>query len=178
MTRFFKLSLSLSLVMILVGCASSGAPTGSYSANNTGYNGGVAPTTTKSIPKSTEKLLAEAEAAGDRQQILATLKNIHAANPNDAVVASRYGRALREDDQINASVRILEPFTKGTNANDAALTEMAMAQLALGKFSSAEKYAKAATDINAKNGRAYLALGTALDAQKNTNPQKLRFVMD
>ena len=174
MTRFIKLCFSLSLIALLTACA-SGPPTGSYQTNSSAYQPMVPPEKTKSIDKSTEVLLAEAEAAGDSQRVLAVLKDIYAKNPRDSIVATRYGRALREDDQINASVRTLEPFTRGSNASDMALTEMAMAQLALGQFNAAENYADKATKIDPKNGRAYLALGTALDAQKKHQPAEIAF---
>ncbi|MEM7618222.1 MAG: tetratricopeptide repeat protein [Pseudomonadota bacterium] len=176
MMRFSKLCFSLILASSLTACASSGTtPTGSYQSNNTNYNNSVAPEPTKSINTSTEKILAEAEAAGDKQLVLENLKTLHAENPEDPIVATRYGRALREDDQVNAAVRILTSFTKGTSASGEALTEMAMAQLALGKFETAEKYAERATSADKKNGRAYLALGTALDAQKKHQPAEIAF---
>jgi len=174
MTSFIKYSFTFAMALTLTACASGGAPTGSYNGSSA-YNGSVAPKTTKSIDKSTEILLADAMNTGDSQAVLATLKTIHSKNPDDAVVATRYGRALREDDQVNAAVRVLSPFTKGENADDDALTEMAMTQLALGNFSSAEKYGQKAVTINDKNGRAFLALGTALDAQKKHQPAEVAF---
>jgi len=169
---FFKL-LTLSLSILTVACASGGT-TGTYNGSSS-YGKAEKPLPTKSIDNSTERLLAQAEAEGNSQKILATLKDIHMNNKNDPIVATRYGRALREDDQVNAASRILEPYTKGDKANDQALTEMAMTQLALGKFQAAENYGQKAVSLNNKNGRAYLALGTALDAQKQHQAAEVAF---
>ncbi len=166
-------TIALTLTILVSACA-TGTPTGSYNGNNE-YVKADKPLPTKSIDNSTEKLLAQAEAEGNSQQILAVLKDIHTQNPNDPIVATRYGRALREDDQVNAASRILEPFTKGNKINDEALTEMAMTQLALGKFQAAENYGQKAVSLNEKNGRAYLALGTALDAQKQHQAAEVAF---
>lgn len=165
---------ALLFAVMLSACA--GGATGSYKGNNgANYVKTEKPLPTKSIDKSTERMLAEAEMAGDSQTILAVLKDIHMKNRNDPIVATRYGRALREDDQINAASRILEPYTKGKNVSDAALTEMAMTQLALGNFDAAENYGKKAVELNDNNGRAYLALGTALDAQKQHQSAEIAF---
>lgn len=119
---------------------------------------------TSAIDKAMEKALAQAESSGNKQEILAMLGQIHARNPDDPIVATRYGRALREDDQINAAARTLEPFTKGKKENVEAITEMAMVQLAQGEYKKAKSYAAKAADIDPKNARAYLAMGTAQDA--------------
>jgi Flp pilus assembly protein TadD len=119
---------------------------------------------TASINAATESAIAKAEASGNAQEALAILANVHQKNPEDAIVATRYGRALREDDQINASIRTLAPFTKGENANLEATTEMAMAQIAVGDFKAAEDFASRSIEMNDKNARGYLALGTAQDA--------------
>lgn len=166
--------LALSLTIMLSACA--GGVTGNYNGNNkANYINAEKPLPTKSIDNSTERMLADAEVAGDSQTILSVLKDIHMKNKNDPIVATRYGRALREDDQINAASRILEPYTKGNNISDAALTEMAMTQLALGNFQAAENYGQKAVTINEDNGRAYLALGTALDAQKQHQAAEIAF---
>lgn len=127
------------------------------------------------IDRAMEKALADAEASGNTQEVLALLGQVHRRNPKDAAVATRYGRALREDEQINAAIRTLEPFTDKSNANVEATTEMAMAQLALGDFKVAEKYAVKATQMDANNARAYLALGTAQDAQGRHQDAEISF---
>ena len=130
---------------------------------------------TSAIDRAMERALADAEASGNTQEILAMLAQVNARNPNDAAVATRYANALREDDQINAAIRTLQPFTKGDNKNVDAVTEMAMAQIALGDFDAAEKYAKESTELDSKNARGYLALGTAQDALTHHQEAEISF---
>jgi Flp pilus assembly protein TadD len=130
---------------------------------------------TSAIDRAMEKALAQAEASGNSQEILAILGQVHRRSPEDAIVATRYGRALREDDQIKAAIRTLEPFTDGKKVNVEATTEMAMAQLAMGDFQAAEDYATRATQMDPKNARAYLALGTAQDAQGRHQDAEVAF---
>lgn len=114
--------------------------------------------------KSIEREISTATANGNDQDVLAILAQLHGNNPDDAIVATRYGRALREDDQINAAIRTLAPHANGANKNIEATTEMAMAQIAVGDFGAAENFASSAIEMNEKNARAYLAMGTAQDA--------------
>lgn len=120
---------------------------------------------TKSVDAAIEKALDQAEAAGDRQQTLVLMEQIYLRDTNNAAVATRFARALREDEQLNKARQVLAPHVDGENADAEATTEMAMVHLGLGQYKEAEKYAREAVVQNDKNGRAYLALGTALDAQ-------------
>jgi len=166
--KFLSLSLAVS-VLALSACA--GGSSSTTPASNT-----MQPSLkTSAIDKAMEKALAAAEASGNSQEILATLEQVHRRNPEDPVVATRYARALRDDEQINASVRVLKPFTSGDNPNANAVTEMAMTQLSLGDFEAAETFATQATEIDAKNARAYLALGTAQDAQNRHQDAEISF---
>ncbi len=130
---------------------------------------------TSAIDKAMESALAQAEASGNAQEILAMLGQVHRRAPKDPIVATRYARALRDDEQINAAVRTLKPFTKGSAPNVEAVTEMSMTQLSLGDFSAAESYAEQAINMNPKNARAYLALGTAQDAQERHQEAEVSF---
>lgn len=168
-SKFFSLPLLLS-VLVLSACASGSS--GKSAATTNSMN----PTLkSSSIDKAMEKALAQAEASGNKQEILAMLGQVHGRNPQDAAVATRYAIALREDEQINAAIRTLTPFTKGSQKNVDAVTEMAMTQLALGDFEAAESYAVQATEMNPKNARAYLALGTAQDAQGRHQDAEISF---
>jgi len=164
---------SLLIVSTLVLAACSGGR--SYDTSAPAYGTTAYVPKTDAITKDMEKTLSSAQAAGDTQAYLSTLKNIHDTNSKDPIVAARYARALRDDNQINASARILSPFVKGQNANQEALTEMAMTQLALGEFADAERYSSAAIEQDDKNARAYLALGTAQDAQKKHQDAEIAF---
>ena len=166
--KFTTLSLLLSVV-ILSACAGGASKTAEpVSSMNPNLQ-------TTAIDKVMEKALKQAEAAGNKQEALALLQQVHARNPKDPIVATRYGRALREDDQINAAIRTLKPFTKGENKSIEALTELAMTQLSLGDFKAAELSAVEATEMNSKNARAYLALGTAQDAQGRHQDAEISF---
>ena len=127
------------------------------------------------IDRAMETAITQAEASGNTQEALALLGKVQKRNPKDPIVATRYARALREDEQINAAIRTLKPFTDGKQVNIEATTEMAMAQLALGDFKTAERYAVSATEMNPDNARAYLALGTAQDAQGRHQDAEISF---
>ena len=45
-----------------------------------------------------------------QQEVLALLAQAHKRTPKDPIVATRYARELREDEQINAAIRTLEPL--------------------------------------------------------------------
>lgn len=164
----------LAPLFILSGCA-SGPATGTYSPNNSIYASGERIPQSDKIDKGTEEMLKAAESVGNKQEMIAILKRIYNAHPDDPAVAVRYARILREDDQIAAAERILTPFTQGAKTNEDALTEMAMTQLALGEFEEAEKFAQKAIDKDDKNARAYLALGTAQDGQAKHEEAELAF---
>ncbi len=149
LVAFIALSLTLSA------CASSGNRADVSSPRTT---------TSGKIDKAITSALAEAEANGNKQEILAVLEQAHAREPKNATLAVKYAKALRKDDQINAARRVLSPYVKGNNPNIDALTEMALAELALGNYTKAEEVSAYAIEQSPKNGRAYMALGTAQDA--------------
>lgn len=130
---------------------------------------------TGSVDAAIDKALDQAEAAGDTQQTLILMEQVYQRNTDNAVVATRYARALREDEQLNKARLVLAPHVDGENADDEAVTEMAMVHLGLGQYKEAEKYAREAVVIDEKNGRAYLALGTALDAQNYHEQAEVAF---
>lgn len=167
-SKLFSLPILLS-VLLLAACASgTSQPATSSSSMQPSLK-------STAIDKAMEKALAQAEASGNKQEILALLGQVHNRNPKDAAVATRYAIALREDEQINAAVRTLTPFTKGNQKNAASITEMAMTQLALGDFKAAESYALEATEMDTRDARAYLALGTAQDAQSRHQEAEVSF---
>ncbi|HPD83752.1 MAG: tetratricopeptide repeat protein [Alphaproteobacteria bacterium] len=171
-SKFLILSLGIS-TLALSACA--GGARQHASAPATAANSMAPELKTTSIDRVMERALADAEANGNSQDVLAMLGQVYARHPEDPIVATRYGRALREDDQINAAVRTLTPFTKDPNKNTEAITEMAMTQLALGDFKAAERYANESIEMNSKNARGYLALGTAQDAQSKHQEAEVSF---
>lgn len=154
--------------LLLVSCASSGTtPTTSATSTSSNINSARPALESKSIDKAMKKALAQAEAAQDKAQVIGILEQIHNRNPEDAIIATRYARALREDDQIQKAVQALRPFADTETPNVEAITEMAMAQLGTGDYEAAKLYGLKSTVIAPKNARGYLALGTAQDALKD-----------
>ncbi len=162
------LSLSLILSSVLVtACASSGTSKTGTGYNNSKVNSARPSLESKSIDKAMQQALMQAEASGNAAEIIGTLEQINARHPDDAVIATRFARALREDDQINKARKVLSPFANAEKPNIEALNEMAMTELGLGDYEGAKKYSMKATVIDPKNARGYLALGTAQDALKD-----------
>lgn len=175
LSKFIMLSVSAS-ALALSACASNGTTASKTTQDNKTQTSSMNPELkTKSIDRLMERALADAEANGNNQEALAILDKIYARNPDDPILATRYARALREDDQIAAATRTLSPFVKGANKNAEAVTEMAMTQLALGDFKTAEQYALDAIEMKEKNARGYLALGTAQDAQGRHQDAEVSF---
>lgn len=112
-----------------------------------------------------QRALADAERSGNPQDVIQVMAPYFQRHSDNPVLAARYGRALREDNQLNTARSILSPFTRGEKAHVEPLTEMAMTQLGLGNYKEAESAARKAIELDDKAGRAHLALGTALDAQ-------------
>lgn len=117
----------------------------------------------------------EAKASGNKTETVVLLEKIYTRNPDDAAVATSFGQALREDEQLNRARQILYPFTEGKNAYPDAVTELSMVQLALGQYKEAELTGRRAVEMDDKSGRAYLALGTALDAQNYHEQAEVAF---
>lgn len=112
-----------------------------------------------------ERAAREAKASGNKVETLALLEQIYGRNQDDPAVATSFAQALREDEQLNKARQVIYPFTEGKNAYPDAVTELSMIQLSLGQYKEAELTARRAVELDPKQGRPYLALGTALDAQ-------------
>lgn len=122
-----------------------------------------------------ERAAREAKASGNKVETLALLEQIYLRNQDDAAVATSYGQALREDEQLNKARQVLYPFTEGKNAYADAVVELAMVQLALGQYKEAELTSRRAVELDPDQGRAFLALGTALDAQNYHEQAEVAF---
>jgi len=127
------------------------------------------------IDKAIDKALKQAEANGNTQEVLNLLSQSHNRAPDDAKLAARYASALRDDEQIEKAIDVLTPFSSGDKKDIDAITENAMAHLSLGKYEEAETLANSAIDLEKKNARAYLALGTAQDAQGKHEEAEISF---
>ena len=156
-------------------CVITAQSTHCKTTGNSAINSARPTLESEAIDKAMQTALANAEASGNTKEIIATLAQIHSRNPNDAIIATRYARALRESDQINKAQSILRPFVNGETPNVEAVTEMAMTQLSLGNYQSAKDYALQSTAIDSKNARGYLALGTAQDALNDHENAEISF---
>lgn len=154
---------SLSVSLLALGACSS---TGSNVSNTADAN---------RLDSILERAAREAKASGNKAETIVLLEKIYKRNPDDAAVATAYGQALREDEQLNTARQILYPFTEGKNAYPDAVTELAMVQLALGQYKEAELTSRRAVELAPDQGRPYLALGTALDAQNYHEQAEVAF---
>ncbi|MAZ76601.1 MAG: hypothetical protein CMH31_04790 [Micavibrio sp.] len=155
-TLFFTAALSaLSISSLgLSGCSGNSAHS---THSNSPYS-----KTSNIVDRAIQKALAEAKSD---QESLTILGQMHTRDPKNQAVAIHYAQALRNDEQINPSRRVLEKFTKGENKSAEALTELSITNIALGDFKTAEMNALDALELSPNDGRAYLSMGTALDAQ-------------
>ncbi|PZQ46944.1 MAG: hypothetical protein DI551_04115 [Micavibrio aeruginosavorus] len=122
-----------------------------------------------------ERAAREARASGNKTEALALLDQMYQRNPDDAAVATSYAQALRDDEQLNSARQVVQPFAQGKNPYPDAVVELSMVQLALGQYKEAELTSRRAVELDPKSGRAYLALGTALDAQNYHEQAEVAF---
>lgn len=158
---FFLASLSVS-VIALAACGSTGTNVSNQAD-------------ARRMDQILDRAAREAKASGNKVETLALLEQIYKRNSDDPAVATAFGQALREDEQLNQARQILYPFTEGNEAYPDAVTELAMVQLALGQYKEAELTSRRAVEIDEESGRAYLALGTALDAQNYHEQAEIAF---
>lgn len=165
MTPSFRGLLLASLSVSVLTLAACGT-TGSNHSN---------PSEASRVDSILERAAREAKASGNKAETVVLLEKIYQRNPDDAAIATGFGQALREDEQLNRARQVLYPFTEGKNAYPDAVVELSMVQLALGQYKEAELTSRRAVELDAKSGRAYLALGTALDAQNYHEQAEVAF---
>ncbi len=122
-----------------------------------------------------QRAAKEAKASGNKVETLALLEQIYNRNQDDPAVATSFAQALREDEQLNKARQVIYPFTEGKNAYPDAVTELAMVQLSLGQYKESELTSRRAVELAPDQGRPYLALGTALDAQNYHEQAEVAF---
>lgn len=122
-----------------------------------------------------ERAARDAKASGNKVETIALLEQIQQRNPKDPAAATAFGQALREDDQLNRARQVLAPFAEGKDAYPDAVIELAMTQLSLGQYKEAELTSRRAVELDPDSGRAFLALGTALDAQNYHEQAEVAF---
>lgn len=154
-------ALCLSAALLLAACGTSSEGQKPVSAKPSSS----APAISERLDDALEKSIAQAQATGDPQKVLAVYEQLLQIKPKDPDITVRYARALRDDKQLKKAQAVLAPFTGAENPHPDALTELAMIHLNLGQFKEAELRARETITLRPENGRAFLALGTALDAQ-------------
>lgn len=159
----FLASLSVS-VLAIAACSTTGG-----NANMTNRSDATR------VEAALERAAREAKASGNKEETIVLLEKLYERNPNDAGVATSFGQALREDEQLNRARQVLQPFAEGDKAYPDAVVELAMVQLSLGQYREAELTSRHAVELDNNSGRAYLALGTALDAQNYHEQAEVAF---
>lgn len=164
----FLAGLMMASALVLSACTATTSGTGEGPKTSMGTTATGTPEKSavqNTIDGALEQAITDAESRGDKKETLTLLEQIYKRNSNDPIVASRYARALREDEQLKRARQVLTPFTGNKTGHPEALTEMAMVNLGLGEYDGAITAAQRSIDLDESQGRAFLALGTALDAQ-------------
>ncbi len=103
---------------------------------------------------------------GDKRDKLSSIEKSYQSNPQDKLIAARYGKALREAGKYKDAKAILLPLSNEDEVATLANTELSAVHFAQGDFSQAEKYARKAIKADKNNYRAWRNLGNSLDAQE------------
>ncbi|MBI2233565.1 MAG: tetratricopeptide repeat protein [Micavibrio aeruginosavorus] len=128
-------------------------------------------TTAKNSPRNhvdavLDQAASNAAASGQTRESLAIVEKLYKRNPNDADIATRYARALREDNRLTRASLIIAPFAKDTRKPHAgARAEYAAVQAALGNYEIAEEFSRKALALSDKTSQSWHILGISLDAQ-------------
>lgn len=161
--RLLTSTLAVSAVLLLGACQTT----------ETAHKENAKPTAKQAASNVSQKLdtafaeaIDRAEMSNNPQESIRIFEEILALKPGDPDVSIRYARALRNDNQLQAAKKVLKPFISGDMPYPEALTEMALVHISEGDFKNAELRARETITILPENGRAFLALGTALDAQE------------
>lgn len=166
-SRFRGLVLaSLSISVLALGACSTTSDPNAISQDGSGSS---------RVDSILERAAREAKASGNTVETATILEQVYSRNQDDPAVATSFGQALREDEQFTRARQVLYPFTEGKNAYPDAVMELAMVQLSLGQYKEAELTSRKAVELDPNSGRAYLALGTALDAQNYHEQAEVAF---
>lgn len=108
----------------------------------------------------------QADASGNARESLSIVEKLYKRNPNDAALAVRYARALRQDGRLSRASIVIAPFAKDDRKPNAdARTEFSAIQTSLGNYEVAEEYARKALAMNDDTAETWHMLGISLDAQ-------------
>ena len=124
------------------------------------------------VPKSKPPVVLPKQASnadilyGENRDNLNTIEGMYQRNKNDAMNAARYGKALREANQMKQAKAVLLPVTDNKDVGTFVNTELSAIYLSDGDFNRAESFARKAVKQDGANYRAWRNLGNALDAQE------------
>lgn len=148
--------------------------TGSALALSACSTTGTATGTSGQVDKAIERAADQSRSGG--QESLALLEKLYKRNPDDASIAVRYSRALRDANRLTRASIIIAPFAKNERKpNAAAKTEFAAVQVGLGNYAVAQEFASKAVAMDESNYLGYHILGIALDAQSEHKPAENAF---
>lgn len=103
---------------------------------------------------------------GENRDNLTTVETVYQRNKADPMNAARYGKALREANQMKQAKAVLLPISDNKDVGTLVNTELSAIYLSDGDFSKAESAARKAVKQDGANYRAWRNLGNALDAQE------------
>lgn len=103
---------------------------------------------------------------GEDRDTLSIIEGLYQRDPKDAMIAARYGKALREAGKAKNAKSVLLPFVDSKEAGTLVNTELSAIYMSEGNFNKAESSARKAIKIDEANYRAWRNLGNALDAQE------------
>ncbi len=103
---------------------------------------------------------------GESRDTLSVIESKYQQNKTDAMIAARYGKALREAGKMKDAKSILNPLIDNKEVGTLANSELSNIYFADGDFNRAESAARKAIKQDNANYRAWRNLGNALDAQE------------
>lgn len=103
---------------------------------------------------------------GENRDNLTTIEAMYQRNKSDAMNAARYGKALREANQMKQAKAVLLPFSDNKESGTLVNTELSAIYMSEGDFDKAESSARKGVKQDGANYRAWRNLGNALDAQE------------
>lgn len=103
---------------------------------------------------------------GENRDNLSTIESKYLKNTSDALIAARYGKALREAGKAKEARTILFPLSDNKVVGTLVNAELSALYMSEGNFNRAEFAARKAIKQDAANYRAWRNLGNALDAQE------------
>lgn len=122
------------------------------------------------IDSALERAAVTAGNKGEELQSLAILERLYKRNSENPKHAVNYAKGLRRADRLNRAALVIAPFAEAPNGPAAAKAEYAAIMTAMGRYESAEIYARQALDKQPDEYTAWHILGVSLDARQEYKP--------